>query len=85
MIGGQRLTLRSINSEKYGYKNKSTFICDEFKPGINNHGKKLQIQIHVVKKDRPSKRTHQSLRVHGHDYLMPRICRERFLGQSFKY
>ena len=41
MIGGQRLTLRSINSEKYGYKDKSTFICDVIQTGDKQPWEKI--------------------------------------------
>ena len=61
---------------KYGYTKERIVISDV----IQTRDKQLWEKItHIDLTDLlPSKRTYQSLRQRGHDYILPRICTERF-------
>ena len=62
---------------KYGHTNKRIFISDIIQTRDKQQWKKIT-DTHCLKDLLPSKHTYQSLRQHGHDYILPRIHTERF-------
>ena len=66
-------------AQKYGYAKERLFISDVIQIRDQQLRKKITAtDTHCLTDLLPNKRTYQSLRQRGHDYMLPRIRTQRF-------